>query len=420
MRFTVRRLPNGAVSPCCHRPSGGDIACSVDVGVAPTGSTGLALENRLALAVPGSDVPARRASLRRERGRNLLDPTVGLVLQTCGEKPPTTAADRPIQATLLSNTHTWQLDSSPRRAGHRPHVKGFDPDRVEAARNISRGFLHPVLAPIDLTRLEFRDRPFRSPAPVRATLGPGEPLLQHPQPLGLTWSQTRCVQQFTGRQRSRHGKPTVNTDHAAITWTRNRVRDVGERDMPTASPITGDPVGLDTLRHRPRQPEPHPAHFGHPHPTKAAIQSHNVVRFDRDLPKPFVHTGLTPCRAPMRAGEEVLHGLREIPQRLLLHRLTAGTKPPVLGADLGQLRGLLDITRSLAPRLPVLLLLHRKIPHTACVPTVLQEDLLLRSGGQQPKPRHNRKVTTTTDNPDVAGQPHTGIGFPPRTEAQGT
>src|SRR5829696_340895 len=48
LRFTVRRPPNGEVSPCSHCPSGGDVACSVHVGVAPTGSAGFALEDRLA------------------------------------------------------------------------------------------------------------------------------------------------------------------------------------------------------------------------------------------------------------------------------------------------------------------------------------------------------------------------------------
>ena len=191
MRFTVRRPPSGEVSPCCHRPSGGDIACSVDVGVAPTSSAGFALEDRLALAVPGSDVPTRGASLRRIRSRDLLDPTVSLVLQTRGEQPPTAAADRPVQPTLLRNTHTGLLDSSARRAGHRPHVKGFDPDRVETASNISGDLLDPVLAPIGLTRLQFRDRPSCSHAPIRATLSPGEPLLQHRQPLRLTRGSDR-------------------------------------------------------------------------------------------------------------------------------------------------------------------------------------------------------------------------------------
>ena len=115
MRFTVRRPPTGEVSPCCHRPPGGDVACSVDVGVAPASSAGFAFENRLALAVSGCDVPAGGATLRRIRGRDLIDPTRSLVLQTRGQKPPTALADRPIQPALLSNPHTRPLHGASRR-----------------------------------------------------------------------------------------------------------------------------------------------------------------------------------------------------------------------------------------------------------------------------------------------------------------
>ena len=396
MRSTVRRPPTGEVSPCGHRPSGGDVACSVDVGVAPASSAGFTLEHRLALTVPGSDVPARGASLRRKRGRDLLDPTVSLVLQSRGEQPPAAVPDRPVQPALLSDALTGLLYSSARSAGHCPHVKGFDPDRVEAARNVSADLFDPVLAPVGLTGVQFRDRPFCSRSPGGATRGSGAPLLQHLQPLGLTPGQTGCVQQ----------------------WPGDRSGDVGERDMPAAGPITGHPVGLDTRWHRPRHAKPHPAHLGHPHPTQAAVEPHHVRRFHRDLPKPFMHTSLAPRRATVRAGKEVSHGLREIPQRLLLHGLTAGTKPPVLGAGLGQLRDLLDVAGSLAPRLPMLLLLHRQIPHIPRIAAVRQQCLHLLSDGQQPKPRHIRTVTTTTDIPDMARQPHTEDQLPPRTEAR--
>ena len=202
-------------------------------------------------------------------------------------------------------------------------------------------------------------------------------------------------------------------------WPGDRSGDVGERNMPAAGPITGHPVGLHAVGHRPRQPKPQPAHLGHPHPTEAAVEPHDVGRFDRDLPKPFMHTSLAPRRATVRAGKEVLHGLREIPQRLLLHGLTAGTKPRVLGAGLGQLRGLLDVAGSLAARLPMLLLLHRQIPHKTRIAAVRQQCLLLRRSRQQPEPRHICTLTLTTDIPDVAGQPHTGDRLPPRTEARG-
>jgi hypothetical protein len=413
LRFTVRRPPSGEVSPCGHRPSGGDVACSVDVGVAPPSSAGFALENRLALTVPGSDVPAHRASLRRIRGRNLLHPTKSLVLQTRGEKPPTAAADSAVQPTFLSNPHTGLLYSPPRAAGHRTHVNGFDPDRVEAARNVSGGFFDPVLAPVDLTRFELRDRQFRSGAPVGATLGPREPLLQHLQPLGLSPAQASGMQQLPGGQCRRHGNATVDTDHAGIAPTGDGVRDVGERDVPAAGPITGNPIGLHAPRHRARQAKPHPTHLGHPHSTQTAVQPLDVTRLDRDLPKPLMHAGFAPPRATMRAGEEVPHRLREIPQRLLLHSLTPGAKPPILGADFRQLRGLLDIARSLKPRSPMLLLLHRQIPHIPGIPAMRQQRLLLLRGRQQPEPRHTRNVTTDTDNRCRSTPATLGIGFLP-------
>ena len=413
MRFTVRRPPIGEVSPCCHRPPGGDIARSVDVGVAPASGAGFAFENRLALAVPRSDMPAHRALLRRERGRDLLDPTVSFVLQSRGELPPSAAADRPIQPALLSDAHTGLLHSSSGGTRHRPHIEGLDPNHLEAARNISRRFLDPILAPVNLTGSQIRDRRSRPRAMVGPTFGPGESPLQHPQALSLTCGQTGYMQQFAGRQRRRDGNATVDTDHAAVTWAGNRLRDVGERNMPAASTVAANAVGLHPFWHRPGQAKPQPPHLRRPHPTEAAVQQFDVMRFQPDLPKPFMHTGFTPRRAPVCAAKIVLHGLCEIPQRLLLHRLAPGTKPRKRGARLGQLRALFHIAGSLTAWLPMLLLLHRQIPHKPRIPAVSQQDLLLLRGRQQPKPRHSRKVTTTTtDNPGLNGPAPLRIGLP--------
>ena len=281
MRFTVRRPASAEVSPCCHRPSGGDVACSVHVGVARPRGAGFALENRLALTVFGRDVPARGASLRGVRGRDLLDPTTSLVLQSRGEQTPSTPVNAPVEAALLGDPHTGPLDGAPRRAGHRAHVKGFDADGVEAPRDVSGGLFDPILAPVSLPRLQLRDGLLRVSSTVGATLGAGQPLLQHLQPLGLTAAQARGVQQFTGRQRRRHHNTTVDTHHALVTRARDRIRDVGERDMPAAGPITGDPVGLHTCWDRPRQAKAHPAEFGHPDATEAAVETLHVLRFDR-------------------------------------------------------------------------------------------------------------------------------------------
>ena len=99
MRFTVRRPPTGEVSPCSHRPSGGDVACSVDVGVAPPGTAGFTLDDRLALAVSGCDVPACGATLRRIRSRDLLNPAQSFVLQTSDKLAPTPRHIRTVATT---------------------------------------------------------------------------------------------------------------------------------------------------------------------------------------------------------------------------------------------------------------------------------------------------------------------------------
>jgi hypothetical protein len=418
LRFTVRRPASAEVSPCCHRPPGGDVACSVDVGVAPTRSAGFALEDRLALAVSGCDMPTSGATLRRVRSRDLLNPAESLVLHPSDELAPATLADRPVEPTLLSHSHPRLLDGAARGAGHRPHVKGLDPDHVEPPCQVSGGLLDPVLTPIPLAGPQLRDRPPRLSAPVGTALAAGQPLLQHLHPLRLTRSQTGCVQQLTGRQRRGHGNTTVNSNHAAIVRAADRVGDTRERDMPTASAIACNPVRLNTLWHRPRQPEPDPPDLGHPYTTEAVVEPLNVIRLHADLPKPFMHTGFTPRGTPMRAVEKVPHGLREIPHRLLLHRLTPSTKPRVLGARLRQLRRLLEITRSIAARLPVLLLLHCQVPHIPRIPAVRQQRRLLLRGRQQSKPRHSRTVTTDTDMSAQSARATLGIGFLPELMAR--
>jgi hypothetical protein len=101
LRFTVRRPASAEVSPCCHRPSGGDVAYSV---VRPD-VAGFALKYRLVLTVFGSAVPARRALLRPTGGRGLLGLTVSPLSETRSEQDPTPLADSPVQPTFLSNRH---------------------------------------------------------------------------------------------------------------------------------------------------------------------------------------------------------------------------------------------------------------------------------------------------------------------------
>jgi hypothetical protein len=418
LRFTVRRPPTGEVSPRCHRLSGGDVACSVDVGVAPPGAAGFALEDRLALAVSGCDVPACGASLRRVRSRNLFDPAEGLVLQACDELAPTTSSDRSVEPTLPGHSDARFFDGAASGTGHRLHVEVLDSDHVEPPCEVGRGFLDPIPAPVRLARFQSRDAPFRLLTAIGTALTARLPLLQHLQPFRLTRRQMGCVQQFAGRKRGRYRNTAVDADHAAIARTGDCVGDMRKRDMPTTSPIASDAVGLDAGRDRPRLAEPHPPDLRHPHPTQAAVQPLDVMSFHSDLPKPLVDTGFSPRRAPVSASEEVLHRLREIPQCLLLHRLTPSTKPRILGAGHRQLRTLLHIARSLAARLPVPLLLHRQIPHIPRIPAVHQQRLLLLTRRQQSKPRHIRTVATGTDKPSPTTLAPLEIDYLPRQKSR--
>ena len=91
-RFTV---PDRLIAhlPCSHRPSGGDIACSVHVGVTRPRGAGFALKTAWLLRCSGRDMPACGAPLRRVRGRDLLDPASSFVLQTRSEQTPSASAD---------------------------------------------------------------------------------------------------------------------------------------------------------------------------------------------------------------------------------------------------------------------------------------------------------------------------------------
>ena len=114
--------------------------------------------------------------------------------------------------------------------------------------------------------------------------------------------------------------------------------------------------------------------------------------------------GLTPRRAPVGAVEKVAHRLREVPQRLLLHGLRPGCQPVVFGAGRRQLGTLLVVTGRLAAWLPVLLLLHGKIPHKPGVATVFGQRCGLLRAGKQPKPAHINNISKTTDNLSKGGR----------------
>ena len=398
MRFTVHRPASAEVSPCCHRPSGGDVARSIHVGIARTRTAGDALKYRLALAVFRRDVPAVTASLRRIRCRDEFQPPPGLVLQAGHQQSPPLAADLAVEAPLLRDTAAGVFTGAARRAGHRTHLQVLDTNGVEAARQIGGGLFHPVAAAICFTGAQPRNSQLFSCAPVRSALRPGQTPLQPVQSFGFAGTKASNTQQLAAGQRHRDRHPAIHTHHAAITGSRNSVGDGGKSDVPAPRPIQSDSVGLHGVGDRARPAKLHPPDLGHPHLPIAAAQPPDMARFDSDLPKTFMRAGLTPRRATVGTANKVAHCLGEVPQRLLLHGLRPGRQPIVFSAGRRQLSTLLVVAGRLATRLPMPLLLDSKIPHEPGMTTVLDQNCCLLDTGKQPKPAHIENLGSTTDN----------------------
>ncbi len=404
MRFTVRGPAGAEVSPCCHRPSGGDVACGVDVGVARARIAGDALEDRLALAVFRRGMPAVGASLRRIRCRNEFDPPAGLVLQPGDKQSPPLAADLTVKAPFVCDVGARTVTSSARRASHGTQVQVLDADRVEAAGQIGCGLFHPITTAIGIASPQASNRQLRSCSPVRSALSPGQTPLQAPQPLGFTGTKARNVQQRPRRQRSRHCHAAVNTNGTAVARSRDRFRDDSKSDVPSPRPIRAYSIRLHGAGDGAGPPEPHPTDLRYPDLAVAATQPFDVARFEPDLPESFIFAGLSPRWTPVGPLEKVAHCLGEVPQCLLLYGLRPGGQPIVFGAGSRQLGALLVIARRLAARLPVPLLLYGQIPDKPGMATVFGQRSRLAIGWKQAEPGHSSNVTVATDNLPKGGK----------------
>jgi hypothetical protein len=419
LRFTVHRPLCGEVSLCWYRPPGGDVACCVHVGIARPCFAGDAREDRLVLAVFGRDVPAGGASLRRVRGRDPLEPSRSLVVEPGYQLPPPLPTDRAIEAPLLRDPNARMFNRAARGAGHRPHVEFLDSNGVEPARQIGRGLFHPVASPVRFVRFDSGDRHLGALSTVGATLGSCKVLLQPAQPDLLTGCKARGVQQRPGGQCRRHRHTAIDAYHTAIGWPGDRVGNVRESDMPATGPIPSDAVGLDLPRYGPCPTEADPPNLRYPNPPVTPGELLDMAWLEANLSEAFVHAGLAPGGTAMGAGEEVTHGLREVAQRLLLHRLRSGRQPVVFGTYLSQLRRLFVVSRRAASGLPHLLLFHGQVPHEPGMPAMLQHRHLLSRCRQQPEPRHTGKVATATDSSGQRQPAHVGIGVPRRGNCRG-
>jgi hypothetical protein len=84
----------------------------------------------------------------------------------------------------------------------------------------------------------------------------------------------------------------------------------------------------------------------------------------------------------------------------LLHHLRALPQPIMLRAGGCELSALLKIARRVRPaRMPVSVLLDRKVPHVPGVRAMTLQHCLLGGCGKQPVPRHTNTLATATDIP---------------------
>jgi hypothetical protein len=382
-------------SPRSHRPPDGDVLGRVHIRMSDMPADATA-KNRLALTVPRLAMPADMTDQRRVRRIDPLHPARSLVLKTPDKTAPTSRVDRPVQSGLGPHVPARHSDTAARGTNHVLDLEILDADQIETAGQIRRGLLHPIPAPIGLTRLDPADRGLDPPTPVRPTVRTRQPALQPQQTPGLAFAQTRHRQQRAGGQSRRDHHTTVHTHDLTRTRPLDRRRDHRERHMPTARPIPLHPKRPDLAGNAAGPTEPHPPHLRDPHLTRLAGQPPHIPlpTTPPDDPKPFVHPRLTPRRPPMRPGEKVTHRLGEITQRLLLHRLRTHRQPPERSPGPRQLTRLLGITRRACPARPPLLM--------------LQQHHLLGRRGHKPEP-HPHTLTTTTDNPRRERRFHPGL-----------
>jgi hypothetical protein len=288
LRFTVLRPASAEVSPCCHRPPGGDVACRVHIGIARPRAAGDTLENRLALTVSRRDVPALGASLRRIRCRDEFQPPRGLVLQPGHQQTPPLAADLTVEAPFLRDVCARAVTGTARRAGHRTHLQVLDTNGVKAARHLGTGLFHPVMTPICLPGAHPRNGQLRSRAAGRSAPRPSQPPLQAAQALGFTSTKASNTQQLSVGQGNRDRHAAVNTHHAAITGSRDGVGDGGKSDVPAPRAIPSDSVGLHGVGDGAGPAEAHPTDLGDPDLPVAAAQPRDEARSDTNLAESFV------------------------------------------------------------------------------------------------------------------------------------
>jgi hypothetical protein len=405
LRFAVHRPGSPDASPRSHGMSCRDVSGRVQVRVA--GKTArLAAEDGLALARSSVNRSARAAALRRECWVYSFDATGSLILKPALEEPPARGKDLPVQAGLPSRSSSRLPEAALARTSHVADVQVLDTDQVKPSGEVSAELLAPVSADVDLTSPELRDSKPDPGAASRSTLASRKLALEQLKPSLAARTQSRNFQQFAGGECCAHDDTPIQGHDFTRPGARDSARDDGECDVPASRAVERYPVGLHPSRHRPRPSKPDPARLGDPDFPGAPIQSADMSRSNCDNPESLAAPGLSPPGLSMSTLEEMVPGLGEVPQCLLLDHLASVAQPSMLRASRSQLPALLHISRGApASGTPPRLLFDGQVPDESCLGAVVFEDHLLSGRGTQPVAAHTNTISRASDVSGKLGGP---------------
>ena len=311
---------------------------------------------------------------------------------------PARPQDLTIESRLGKDIPARCVDGPSRRARHLTDLEILDPNQVESARNIGARLLGPVLPPVRLASAHPGDGQPQSVTTVRPPASAGEPTFQVVKPLTLLRGQARGMQQLTSRQGRRHHNAPVNAYGQVVTRRKNRLGNYGEGDMPAPGPVTRHSVRLHASRYDTGPTETHPSGLRYPNLSNLPAEPTHMPRLQGDDPESIVPASFAPCRPAMGTGEEIRHGLGEVPQRLLLHHLRACGQPGMLFPCGGELTALLKVTWRTRPApAPMRMLLHSQVPHEPGMCAVVPQRAFLSARGDQPVSRHTNTLANASD-----------------------
>jgi hypothetical protein len=252
----------------------------------------------------------------------------------------------------------------------------------EARLALARLRIHVPARRAALTAERGTDGQPQSVTTVRSPASAGKPTFQVVKPLTLLRGQARCMQQLASRQGRRHHDAPVNAYGQIVTRRKNRTGNYGEGDMPAPGPVTRHSVRLHAGRYDTRPTKTHPSGLRYPNLSNLPAEPTHMPRLHGDDPESIVPASFPPCRPAMGTGEEIRHGLGEVPQRLLLHHLGACGQPGMLFPYGGELTALLKVTWRTRPApAPVRMLLHSQVPHEPGMCAVVPQRAFLSGRG---------------------------------------